>query len=401
MSATERLGVDQARARILDLVGTGAVKTVALVEAVGSVLARPVATVTDQPPFDNSAMDGYAVRSIDVTEPPVELRVVAVSAAGHPATRSIGPGEAARILTGALAVEGADAVVRIEDTDGGRELVQIRVAVAEGTNLRQAGEGARAGDVVLDPGTLLNAGHLGVAASAGVDHLDVIGAPRVAVVATGDELVPGAEKPLSPGQIRESNSIVVSQLLARLGVQVSVHRCGDHADELRSLLDTLAADHDVVVTSGGVSMGGEYDSVRAVLSGDPVTVCQLDIRPAKPLAFGRLGDALFVGLPGNPVSTVVAFELFVRPAIRKLRGITPHVPPTVQGVAGEQLSRRSDPLTHYLRVRRDDQGRWRSTGAGGSHLLGGIADAEALAVLDPSVTQVPVGGTLTLVPLWT
>jgi molybdopterin molybdotransferase len=162
----------------------------------------------------------------------------------------------------------------------------------------------------------------------------------------------------------------------------------------------LAATHDLVVTTGGVSMGGEYDTVRAALLGSEVEFWKLAIRPAKPFAFGRVGDAVLFGLPGNPVSAVVSFELFVRPAIRALRGIDPAVPSTLVGVAGEALTRPDDDQTYFVRVRRGDDGRWRSTGRLGTHLLGGIADAHGLAVLGPDLLGVSAGDELEIVPLW-
>ena len=396
------ISYDDALRRVLDGVETLPATEVALAMADGGVLAGAVRATALVPPFDASAMDGYAVRGADLQDLPCRLRVVTVSSAGHPAPRSIGPGEAARILTGAMAVQGADCVVRVEDTDGGPEVVEIRRPVDVGANIRRAGEGARPGDVLIASGVVLNPAHLGIAAGTGVDSLRCVTAPRVAVVATGDELVgPGAQ--LRPGQIHESNGIVVSRLAARMGCTVTSSRSADDVDALRSTLGDLAASNDVVITTGGVSMGGEYDSMRAAVAGEPVEFWKVAIAPAKPLAFGRLGGeggAALFGLPGNPVAAVVAFELFVRPALRKLHGISPHSTPTRSGIAAGALAGRGDDRICFLRVRRDDRGHWVSTGPGGTHLLGGIAEAEALAVLRPGRPDVGPGDEVELLPLW-
>lgn len=386
-----------AQRAVLGLLGEPRAQRLALDDAGGRVLADDVQTQLDQPPFDNSAMDGYAVRSADLVDLPVTLEVVDTSAAGHPATRTVGPGQAARILTGAATVEGTDCVVPVEDTDAGLDRVQVHRHHPPGANVRRAGEGARRGEVVLRAGTLLNPAHLGVAASSGVAELDVVGPARVAIIVTGDELVP-VGTPLGPGQIPESNGVVAAGLVRGCGATATVHHSDDDAPALRALLGELASSHDVVLTTGGVSMGAEYDSVRVALDGTDVMVVKLDIRPAKPLAFGRLGDALFVGLPGNPVSVVVSFELFIRPVLRRLAGIEPAVPPTVSGTAGEAFAHPGGSATHFLRVRRAEDVYW-STGAGGSHLISGIAAADALAVLAPG-ERVDPGGALTLVPLW-
>jgi molybdopterin molybdotransferase len=395
------LTADEARRRVLGSVAVLPTVQVPLVDAVGSVLRADVRTRVDQPPFDHSAMDGYAMRAADLANAPVTLPVVTVSSAGHPAPRGIQPGEAARILTGAVMVPGADCVVRIEDTDGGDDVVEVRAVASAGANVRRAAEGAASGDVVIPAGVVVHPGHLGVAAAAGVDELEVTAMPRVAVVSTGDELVPVATKELAPGQLFESNGIVIAELARAAGCDVTVRHCGDDTAVLESTVRELGAHHDLVITTGGVSMGGEYDTVRAALLGSGVEFWKLAIRPAKPFAFGRVGDAVFFGLPGNPVSAVVSFELFVRPAIRALRGISPATPPTVVGVAGEALSRPDDDQTYFVRVRRGDDGRWRSTGRLGTHLLGGIADAHGLAVLGPDLLSVSTSDELEIVPLWT
>jgi molybdopterin molybdotransferase len=397
MDGAETMEHHAAQRAVLELVRTGPVTDVPLRAALGHVLAHDVVTQVDQPPFDNSAMDGYAVRAADVAAVPVLLDVVTTSSAGHPSSVRLAPGQAARILTGAVMVDGADSVVPVEHTDGGTDQVRVLRTPTHGAHVRRAGEGCRRGDVVLRAGTRLHPGHLGVAAGAGVGHLGVVRAPRVALVSTGDELV-GVAATLGPGQLHESNSVVLEALLHRAGAEVSVHHAPDDAEHLRDLLPRLGADHDVVLSTGGVSMGAEFDAVRVAIADEAVRVVALDIRPAKPLAFGTVGDALFVGLPGNPVSAVVSFELFVRPALRRLAGIEPALPPTAHGPAGEQLTHPGGAATHYLRVRRGDTG-WVRTGHGGSHLLGGLADADALAVLPPGADVAP-GEDVALRALW-
>lgn len=397
MDGVEPMEHHAARRAVLELVGTNPVVDLPLRDALGRVLAHDVATQVDQPPFDNSAMDGYAVRAADVAHVPVELDVVATSSAGHPSLVRLGPGQAARILTGAVMVDGADTVVPVEQTDRGTDRVRVLHAAPQGAHVRRAGEGSRRGDVVLRAGTLLHPGHLGVATGAGAEQLSVVRAPRVAVLSTGDELVPAGTTP-GPGQLHESNSVVLEALLRRAGAEVSVEHGADDAAQLRVALARLAADHDVVLSTGGVSMGAEFDAVRVAVADEAVRVVALDIRPAKPLAFGTVGDALFVGLPGNPVSAVVSFELFVRPALRRLAGIEPALVPTTSGPAGERLAHPGGPATHYVRVRRDGTG-WVRTGHGGSHLLAGIAEADALAVLTPGDDLAP-GDDVTLVTLW-
>ena len=404
---------------VLSAVQENPARAAALQDCLGAVLAEPILAAVDLPPFENSAMDGFAVRAADIEHLPAELRLVGVSSAGHPAECIVGPGEAARILTGAVMVPGADTVVRVEDSElittaqsssaqgsaaesssAQSELVRINLAPAPGANIRKAGEAARLGDELVAAGTVLNPGHLGLAASAGCAELPVIQRPRVAVLSTGDELLPPGAGELGPGQIFESNSTVLAALVRSMGCEVTTHHCIDDADKLRDLLEGLAQTHQIILSSGGVSMGGEYDSMRQAVAGHDVEFLKIAIRPAKPMAFGTVGEAVLFGLPGNPVSSVVAFELFVRPAIRQISGIAPPVPPTQIGVAGEQLPRLPREFTYMLSVRLNEQGEWLSTGGFGSHVLGGIAQAQALAVIPPGPDPVAKGSELNLIPLW-
>ncbi len=274
------------------------------------------------------------------------------------------------------------------------------IVAAPGANIRRAGEAARTGDELVAAGTLLNPGHLGLAASAGCSELMVIERPRVAVLSTGDELLPPGAGQLGPGQIFESNSTVLAALARSMGCEVTTHHCMDDAASLRTLLMELAGSHQLILSSGGVSMGGEYDSMRQAVAGFDVEFLKIAIRPAKPIAFGKIQDSILFGLPGNPVSSVVAFELFVRPAIRQISGLAPALPPMLHGVEGEQLPRLAGEFTYMLSTRQDSQGDWVSTGGFGSHVLGGIAHAQALAVIPPGPEPVAKGSDLHLIPLW-
>jgi len=308
-------------------------------EALGLVAAAELACRVDLPGFDNSAMDGYAVHAADLTgasaTAPIRLPVVADLAAGDAPDRPIGRGEAARIMTGAMLPDGPDTVVKVEDTDAGMPLVSVLVATPVGTSIRRRGEDLPAGAPVLAAGTMLTARHLGLLAAAGHAEVLVHPRPRVAVVSTGAELIPPGE-PVSPGRIHDSNSYLLAAAVEAAGGCAAYRgSIGDHPAEVRDLLDRLAGETDLVITSGGVSMG-VHDVVKAVLREqgevDFVTVA---MQPGKPQGFGALRSAdgatvPFFGLPGNPVSAFVSFEAFVRPVLRRLMGLEPAVPPTTR-----------------------------------------------------------------------
>jgi molybdenum cofactor synthesis domain-containing protein len=360
----------------------------------GLVLAGDVVAAEAVPPFASTAMDGYAVRAADVTGAPVTLPVVAEVAAGHPAARPLGPGEAMRIFTGAPIPDGADAVVMVERTerlDGGLA-VRVDVAVDPGTHLRAAGEDLKAGERVFGAGDEVTPARLGVLASLGVDEVLAFPRPRVGVLSTGDELVVGPA-PLRPGQIRDSNRPTLLALVAAAGFEpVDLGRAPDDERAITAAIEQGAATCDAVLSSGGVSMG-DIDLVKVVLDriGD-MRWMQVAIRPAKPLAFGLVpgregADVPVFGLPGNPVSSMVSFALFARPGLRRLAGHRDerlHYP-RLSAVAAEPLARRHDGKVHFVRVVA-----WvgaagvvhvRSSGGQGSHQLGAMARADALAVL--------------------
>lgn len=404
------ISLDEARSRILSAVSPLDAVALHLDACAGLILAEEVIAEHPIPPFDNSAMDGFAVRHSDLSSLPVLLPVVAVSAAGRPADRPIEAGEAARILTGAVMVSGADTVVPVEATrpasppgDGGGEWVEIVEASQQGAHVRRAGEDIAKGAVALSPGRTLGPSDLGLAASCGVGSLSVIPRPRVAVVSTGTELVQPGSGGLAPGQIYDSNRVTIASALGtRCGIPgVTTSHVGDDPGECRSELLHLAEDHDVILSTGGVSMGGEYDVVKVALGEASASVdfWQVSIKPSKPLAFGRVGDAWYVGLPGNPVSALVSLELFVRPMLSVLGGKGSRVSGWGKGELGERLHKRQDGKIHFVRARRDVDGRLRPSGGQGSHQLHAMAAADALLVVPDGREDYEPGTVLDIIEL--
>ncbi len=381
--------------------------SVALNDAAGCVLAGPVVAPEAVPPWANSAMDGYAVRSADVAgasgDQPVSLRVLDTVAAGAGATVAVTAGGAVRIMTGAPMPPGADAVVMVERTRGGpdAQVVDVLEAVAEGRNIRLAGSDIEAGDTVLESGTLLGPAHLGVLASANVRRPVVIPRPRVGVISTGDELIDDG-RPLAPGQIRESNRPMLVALARSFGVDaVDLGTVPDDRDALAEALTNAAATCDAVATSGGVSMG-DFDLVKVVLNDlAEMRWMQVAIRPAKPFAFGVLDGTPVFGFPGNPVSSMVSMALLGVPGMRRLAGRSDLDLPRVQAIAGPNLTRRPDGRTAYVRVIcRWVDGRLvaEPVHGQGSHQLAAAAHANALAEL-PDGPGVGEGGEVTVVLL--
>jgi len=381
----------EAQAHVLERVAPLEPRRTWSVAAVGCVLAETVTSPEDVPPFANTAMDGYAVRAADLAgaspDAPVELPVVAEVAAGHPAGRALTAGEAMRIFTGAPIPEGADAVVMVERTrrldDGARVAIEAEVPVGEA--VRAAGDDLRAGDTVFEPGEVIGAGHLGVLAGIGVGEVMVHPRVRVGVLSTGDELVDAGE-PLAAGQIRDSNRATLLALVAQEGWHaVDLGLIRDDEAAITSAIKEGAASCDAVLTSGGVSMG-DIDLVKVVLDriGD-MRWMQIAIRPAKPFAFGLVDGTPVFGLPGNPVSSMVSFELLARPALRRMAGHATTRRPEVPAVAAEAFPRRPDGKVHFVRVvaERDAAGdlHVRSAGRQGSHHLTAMARAHALLPL--------------------
>jgi molybdenum cofactor synthesis domain-containing protein len=372
-----------------------------LPDCLGLVLCEDVTSLVDLPGFDNSAMDGYAVRAADVaTADPdvsgsaVRLPVVGEVAAGGVATRAVGPGEAVRIMTGAMMPDGADAIVKVEDTDGGTETVEVRAGAPPGTSVRPAGEDVRQGQVVLIAGTVIDPRRVALLAATGHGDALVRPRPRVAVVSTGAELVPPGER-LRPGQIHESNSYMLEAAVVASGaVAVRQATVDDDAAAVLSAVAALAGDVDAIVTSGGVSMGA-YDVVKESLRDHGVEFVQVAMQPGKPQGFGLVGDRkvpLFA-LPGNPVSSYVSFEVFVRPALRRMMGRSPESRATLTARLEHALSSPPGRAQVARAVASHTEQGWRADPVWGqaSHFVADLARANALVFIPADVTRVEVG----------
>ena len=398
------LTVAQARERILDRVAALDSETVALTEARGRVLAEEIRSERDVPPFANSAMDGYAVRARDVAQAsaaqPVRLRVLGEIRAGAAPPGSVQPQTALRIMTGAMIPDGSDAVVRVEDTAEHDGTVDVRVPVAAGTSLRAAGSDLHRGDLLATAGRVVTPGLIGVLASAGRAAVQCVRRPRVLVLTTGDELREPGEA-LGPGQITNTNRYTLLAAVQDAGGIVI--DAGAARDERGDLIERLAAagDADLVVTTGGVSMGA-YDLVRGLLEErEAVTFWQVALRPGKPLMFATVGGVPLIGLPGNPVSTLVAFELFVRPALLKLQGRTDLERPRLTAIAEEPLHNPPHLEQYFRGIARHDGARLlvRLTGDQGSHVLRSMADANCLVVVPLGTSEVAAGSPVEILPL--
>jgi molybdenum cofactor synthesis domain-containing protein len=370
-------------------------------QAEGRVLAADVVATEQVPPFDNTAVDGYAVHAADTAATPVELPVVDEVAAGSASDHTLQRGEAIRIMTGAPMPAGADAVVMVEETERiGDDVVRILAGVDVGAAVRLAGDDVRPGDLLFPVGTLVTPPIVGVLASINAATVSVYPAARVAVLSTGDELVEDGG-PLEPGQIRESNRRMLSGMLRDAGCDVvDMGTVRDDEAALEDVLRDAAAGCDAIVTSGGVSMG-DYDVVKAVLGRiAEMTWMQIAIKPAKPFAFGTLDGTPIFGLPGNPVSSIVSFEMLARPALRRMMGHHRLARQSIVAIADDGLARRPDGKVHLMRVLADfgDDGRChvRSARAQGSHQLAATALANAIAVV-PDGDGLPAGAEVAVV----
>ncbi|MDB4915896.1 MAG: MoeA domain protein domain [Gemmatimonadetes bacterium] len=384
-------------------------ETVALEHALGRVLAGDVVSPIFLPPRDNASMDGFAVRAADVrgatAEEPKQLRVIATVAAGAATSREIATGEAVRIMTGAPVPPGADSVIRVEDTESEGNSVLIHYDGDAGRNVRPRGEDVRAKQVVMRAGTPLGAAQVGVLASVGCSVPVVYRRPRVAILATGDELVmlDQFEHVLGGDRIVSSNSYALAAAVRAAGgepVPLGIAK-DDPATLARSL---RAADGcDLVLTSGGVSVG-DFDYTRAVVStlGGTLSLWRVRMRPGAPLGFGTLFGAPWLGLPGNPVSALVTFELFARPIIRTLAGYGRVHRRTVTVRLGEPVHLGA-PLTHFLRVVLDDGADGypvaHLTGAQSSGMLTSMSAADALLIVPPEPLDIEAGALLHALPL--
>jgi molybdopterin molybdotransferase len=389
--------IEEARRLVLGQVSRLPALRVPLRESLGRVLAVEVNAVDPVPGFDNSAMDGFAVRAADTAaasrEAPVTLEVVDESRAGRPAERPVGPGEAILISTGAMVPEGADSVVRVEDARSRDRRVEIGVAVETGRDVRRAGEDVRGGETIIRPGTVLGPAELGVIASVGRHAVECTRRPSVSVLTTGDELHEPGE-PLGPGGVRNSNAYSVPALVERAGGQVvRVETVPDEPAATRRAVER-ALDSDVVVICGGVSVG-EHDHVRAVLAelGVEQAFWGVALRPGNPTAFGtHASGALVFGLPGNPVSAMVTFLLLARPAIEALLGSNPGEQ-RATAILDEDYAKKPG-RAHAVRCRlelADDGWHACTTGEQASHVLTSMLGAEALALIPTDSGSVSAG----------
>jgi molybdopterin molybdotransferase len=397
--------LDDARREVLDAITRLDTRAVPIERARGLVLAEDVVAREAVPPFANSAMDGYAVVAADTGDAspssPVRLRVVGELPAGRAPTRAVGPGEAIRIMTGAAVPDGADSIVMVERTERDGDGVLVYEAARTGDHVRGAGGDLQAGQSVFARGAVLGAAHVGLLASLGYSDVTVVPRARVGVLSTGDELVEGPAA-LSPGQIRDSNRPMLLALLDEAGCEprdLGIAR--DDEDLIVRTLEDAFASCDAVITSGGVSVG-DYDFVKAALDRfGALQWRQVAIRPAKPFAFGVVQGVPVFGLPGNPVSSHVSFELFARPALLQMMGHTARFRPEVRAVAEEAMARKADGKLHLDRVRvREENGRYLAarTGSQASNALSAMALANGLALL-PDGDGVAQGGEVTVMRL--
>lgn len=398
--AERLITADEALERILARMRPLPPREVPLLDALGRTLAEEVVAPGDVPPFRNSAMDGYAVRGADVATAPARLRVVGSVQAGAMPQRAVGAGEAMRVMTGAPMPEGADTVVRVEDTDNADDVVTITRVTPAGLSVRQAGEDMRAGETVLRAGTVLRPAEIGLLASVGRTKPRVVARPRVAVLSTGDEVVEPADQP-GPGQIRDANRYSLAAAIFAAG-------CGpwlrpivrDTPDALREALRD-ALDADAIVTSGGVSVG-DHDWVKPVVGElGTIDLWSIAIRPGRPLAFAELrGDRRTVplfGLPGNPVSALLTFEIFVRPALLTMAGRTKLHRPRARARLLDAVSKPAH-LRFFARGVHDAAARTvRTTGPQGSGILRSMSLASCLIDLPAGPDRVEAGEEVTII----
>lgn len=394
--------LEDARHLVLERVRPLGTEAVPLPEALGRILADDVASFDPVPGFDNSAMDGFAVRAADTSsaspESPATLLVVDESRAGHPATAALGEGEAIGISTGAFIPEGADSVVRVEDTSSRDGRVEIEAEVVTGNNLRRAGDDIEAGAVVLGEGTRLGAAELGVLASVGLAEVPCSRRPRLAVLTTGDELLEPNE-PARPGGVRNSNAYTIPALALSAGAEVvGIETVRDEPESTRAAIEGML-DGEIAVICGGVSVG-EHDHVKGALASLDVeeVFWRVALKPGKPTWFGiSPSGTLVFGLPGNPVSAMVTFLLFVRPAITAMTGAQ-DAAHRLRAILDEELPKPPG-RAHAVRCRlelRDDGWHARPTGDQDSHILTSMLGADALAIVPAEADPPAVGETVEL-----
>lgn len=400
------LSVEDALERVLREFHPLEPEPVPILDALGRVLAEDVRADDDIPPYANSSMDGYAVLAADTGgashRNPIRLRCVGEVAAGYVPGTEVMPGTALRIMTGAPIPQGADGVVRVEDTETDGDWVEVLAGVKVGQYVRPAGEDVRQGDLVLRRETFVRPQEVGMLAALGRREVSVIRRPRVAVLATGDEVVE-IDAPLAPGKIRNANSYSnAAQVVKCGGIPILLGIARDRAPELTQKIQAgLEHGIDLFLTSGGVSMG-DFDLVKNVLAAEgTIDFWKVRMKPGKPLAFGRIDGIPFLGLPGNPVSVMVSFEMFARPAILKMLGLAELERSVVEATLMDEVKHK-DSRRHYLRVRVEQhEGAYRAylTGEQGSGILSSMVKANALAIIPEEWTHAPAGARVRVVML--
>lgn len=394
------ISVEEALERILREISPLDVTQVPLPQSLGLVLAQDIVAHEDMPPFANSAMDGFALLSRD-SRPrdglPPRLRVTGGVAAGYVADHAVEEGTAMRIMTGAPVPPGANTVIQVELTRSAgpdSEWVEILETVEPGNNIRPAGEDMWRGQTILSRGSEVGPWEIGVLATLGWAMVPVVRRPHVAIVSTGDEVVDVSE-PLQPGKIRNSNGYLLEAAIRRTGAEP--HRLGIALDTVESLREKFsqAMQYDLIITSGGVSVG-DFDLVKNIMAEQgAINFWRINMRPGKPVAFGHIGRVPLLGLPGNPVSAAVTFELFARPVIRKMLGHTRLLRPQIEVVVEDGVSDRAM-RRHYVRAQvqwRDGRFVARTTGNQGSHIMTSLLNANALVIVPEGGVEVHPGDT--------
>lgn len=398
--AERMLSVEEAQRQVLDETPVLGTEVVSLADALGRVIREDVRALRDVPSADNSAMDGYAIRAEDVASPPARLRVVEDVPAGRLAQRTVERGTAIRIMTGALLPAGSDCVIPVEQTDGGSDLVEVTASLRRGANVRARGEDMRAGDVILHAGSRLGPGEIGVLASVQKETVAVGLRPTVAILSTGDEIIP-IDGAWEPGKVVNSNSWSLAALARSAGALA--REMGIVGDTLEATKHAIAgaASSDFILSSGGVSVGA-YDFVKDALDelGAETKFWQVAMKPGKPLVLARLGERLYFGLPGNPVSCMVSFLLFIVPAIRKAMGERGTLtPPLVRATLAAPLRSRGD-RRQYFRARaaaREGAIVVTPMAGQGSGQSTGMIGANAFAVVEAGTKEIAAGEAVEIV----
>jgi molybdopterin molybdotransferase len=399
---TDLISVAEAQHLILERTKRIDAERVPVERAGGRVLAEPAAAVVDLPPFPSSAMDGYAVRAADTAVAPVTLPVVARIAAGHPAGRALRAGEAMAIATGGVVPEGADAVVPVEIVDETADGVVVSGPTGPGVNVRPRGGDVAAGDTVLEAGTRLGPAQVGALAAAGLSEVQCVKRPRVGILVTGSELRPPGES-LGPGEIYESNGLLLAAACNSAGaVPAQLGVVPDDRDELEQMMERALLGFDMLVTSGGASVG-PHDLVRSTFPDFRIEEIfwWVRVKPGKPVAFAVRRDHLVFVLPGNPVSVLVTFELFVRPAVNALLGLPDPLPIYRRGSLGAPLRRNSD-RDEFVRARQRREGDTvvlDPVGGQESHMIARAGRADALVAIAAGNDELPAGAEVAYIEL--